>query len=545
MKDNYRFGGYFLETDSRSLLHAGKIVRLSPKAFQILLMLITHQGQVVSKDDLLHAVWSDSFVEENNLAVHISALRRVLGENLSDTKHIETISGIGYRFLTKVETVRGNDTIQAYTATSETDDTIPNTRLNSIAVLPFNNKSGDPRLDYLAEGIAESLILNLSQLSKLKVISYSAVAGYKNKQVDIRETGFLLGVEAIVSGSISEINETLEISVELVQVSNLAHLWGMQYHRSFEQLLKTRTEISLAIAESLHLRLNKTEERQLSKKLTDNSEAYKLYLKGLNLFEKRGKQNLLKSVEHFEKAVELDEKFALAYAALGDAYLNLAHFFVFPTQKALLKADEAINRAIDLDANLSEAYSVKGLLNLFGLEIEKARASLEKAMELNPNNSMACSYYSIYLAIIGKKEKSIEYQYRSIELSPFVESRNASLSTRYYLVGEYEKAIQHAEEAIEIFPTHSLLHLAQAYSYAALEMFDEAMEKIEIFYSHHATTEIMALKAYVYARKNEREKSLEIIDKLLANIKTEPVDLYDIGIIYGSLGYKDKAFEFF
>lgn len=434
MNTHYKFGDFYLDTNSRNLFNQSKLTRLSPRAFKILLLLIEKQGEAIGKDEIIETVWADSFVEENNLAVHVSALRRVLGENISDIRYIETISGYGYRFLPTVEKVE-NDNLSAFIQNRLTRAD----ELRSLAILPFTNKSKDSKFDYLSEGIAESLILNLSQISQLKVIAYSAVSRYKTQPLDLREIGFLLGVEAILIGSIAESDETLDISVELIKINNLSHLWGMQYQCKFEQLLKTRTEISVTIASKLRLRLTKSEAKQLNKQPTENSEAYKLYLVGWNFAEKKTKQGLLKGIECYRKALDIDSEFALAYAGLAEAYINLGHFSFIPMQEAVFKTQNAIRESLKFDKNLSEAHAVNGLLQLYNLDLRNSEKSLQTAIELNPNNSIAHSYYSIYLVSTGNFELSLFHQYKAIELNPFILAHTGALPNRFYLMRDFPK----------------------------------------------------------------------------------------------------------
>ena len=535
----YKFGDFYLDTNSRNLFNQSKLIRLSPRAFGILLLLIKKPGDAIQKEEIIEKVWADSFVEENNLAVHISALRRVLGENISGIKYIETISGYGYRFLLKVEKVE-NDSFSDLIKNRLPETGEP----RSLAILPFTNKSGDSKFDYLSEGIAESLILNLSQISQLKVIAYSAVSRYKEQSVDLREVGFLLGVEAILIGSIAEFDETLEISVELIKVNNLSHLWGMQYQCQFEQFLKTRTEISIAITNKLKLKLTKTEANQINKQPTKSSEAYKLYLVGWNFAEKKTKQGFLKGIEYYQKALEIDPEFALAYAGLAEAYINLGHFAFIPMQEAVSKTQKSIQEALKFDKNLSEAHAVNGLLQLYSLDLRKSEKSFRTAIELNPSNSMAHSYYSIYLVAVGNFSASLSHQYKAIDLNPFILSRIGALSTRFYLMREYDKAVKNSEEILELYPNADLLYAAIAFAYAHLGDFETALKNIDKSYNMGKRPDVYSLKGYIYAYCDKRSEALKVLEDITDINPSSPVDFCDIAVIYGALGDNDKAFEY-
>lgn len=539
MNKNYKFGDFYLETNSRSLFNQSKLNRLSPRAFKILLLLITKQGEAVGKNEIIDTVWADSFVEENNLAVHISALRRVLGENISGTKYIETISGYGYRFLPAVEEV-DTDIFSALRQNQSSENAEP----RSLAILPFANKTGSVEFDYLSEGITEGLIMNLSQLSQLKVIAHSAVSHYKEQAADLQETGFLLGVEAILIGKIFEFDKTLEISVELLKVSDLSHIWGMRYECQFEDFLKTRTDISIAIADKLHLEITKPQMSQLTKQPTKDSEAYKLYLRAWNFAEKKTKQGLLKGIKYYNEALKLDGKFALAYAGIAEAYINLGHFFLIPTDEAISNAQNAIRKALSLHADLSEIHAAKGLLELYNLNLKDSEKSFRRALKLNPNNSSAHSYYSIYLVAVGNFPLSLTHQYKAIELNPFISSRMGALSTRFYLMREYSKAIKTAEEVLELFPNNDLLYANMALAHAHLGLSDSALKNIQIAYEMEQRSDVYAHKGYIYALFGDRKESYTILNDIKSTEYHDPIDFCDIAVIYVALGDNDKAFEY-
>ena len=535
---NYQFGEFYLDTASRNLLCAGKLTRLSPRAFDILLHLIKNHGRVVKKEELIEIVWTDSFVEENNLPVHISALRRVLKERETETKHIETVSGRGYCFLTSVKELKSP--IPHLLSNSSA----PNpSEIRSIAVLPFANKNDDSESDYLAAAITDSLISKLSKISQLKVISYSAVRQYQNTDFNLQEVGFLLGVDSILTGSIFEIGDELEIQSELVKVGDLSRLWGTQYQCKPENLFKTKTEISAAIADKLQIQLTKSEAKQITKQPTENSEAYQLYLKGRRFLEAHTKQELLKSIDYFNEALKIDSKFALAYADIGYAYLYLAIYFYAPTKETVSKSKQAIQKALTIDENLAEAYAIKGYSQLFELNLTGANQSFRKALELNHNSAYSHGLYGLYLLAVGDFQESLTQHYKSIELNPRLNSF-AALSSMLMLMGEFQKAIDNWESSIELFPTFNAVHYGLALSYALLGKFDLALKNVQVALGIICSTENIALDGYIQALSGNHKEARKIIKQLIHNFDDAPVDLYDIAVIYNALGETDKAFEY-
>lgn len=540
MNKSYKFGGFYLDTSSRNLLHQEKLIRLSPRAFDILLYLLENQGKVVKKDDLLEIVWKDSFVEENNLPVHISALRRVLRERDSNTKHIETISGRGYCFLTPVQKIDSD--IFSTLSTSLPPDA---NKISSIAILPFSNKSNDSKFDYLAEGIAESLISNLSQLPQLKVMAYSAVSRYKEKVIDVQEIAFILGVSKILSGKIVKLGENLEVSLELINVSDLTQLWGEQYEFQPEDLFKLKKEISHKIVESLKLELTKTEATKLNKQYTSSSTAYKLYLQGRKLMDDRTKPNLLKSIECFEKALKIDSKFALAYTGIADAYNFLGNYFFLSSIEVLPKIKSAIQMSLSLDENLSEAYSSLGFLHLFyEYNVEKVESSLKTALKLNPNNVFAHTLFSVYFLNFSNAEKSLFHHYKALELDPLSITLNGGLASRFIFLNDYSSAIIQGEELLSLYPDYSYGYYYLAFAYAQMGDFVQAVKNIDKALRLNNSLEILALKGYILAFAGSKKEAKQVLDEIIKTSLTTPIDFIDIAHIYAALNEKDKAFEY-
>ncbi len=531
---HYKFGEFCLDTNSRNLLHREQTIRLSPRAFDILLFLICRQGRVVTKDQIIENVWTDSFVEENNIAVHISAIRRVLGERVYNTKHIETISGRGYCFLTPVTEI--NSSVFSLLAAHQPEPS----EIRSIAVLPFSIEKTDERSRFLSDGITDSLINSLSQLSELKVISYSAVSGYRYRESNLRDVGFLLGVDSLLIGNIIEIDEDLEIRVELVRVCDLSRIWGTQYQCKLANLFKTKAEISVAIAEKLKIRLTKSETTRLVKQPTENSEAYQFYLKGRRLAETHSKQGLLKAINLFGEALKLDPEFALAHAYTGYAHTILALSFYVAPSEAVPKAEAAIESALAIDSKLSDAHAVRGFLLLYRLDLKQSEKSFKRAIELNPNNGFAHAHYGLYLLACGDFDVALNHHSKSIELSPNTLSF-AALSTKLMMMGEYQKSIDNWESSSELFHNHSFAFFGLAFSYAHLGNYHVALKHVESALRIVRSTENLALAAYIYSLSGDRKKARVILKLLIENYDDAPVDFYDIAVIFDSLRDNENA----
>jgi TolB-like protein/DNA-binding winged helix-turn-helix (wHTH) protein len=357
----YEFGPFSVDAQRRLLLHKGERVQLSAKAFEILLVLLEEKGRVVEKEELMRRVWPDAVVEENNLTVNMSALRKSLNESPRDHRYLVTVPGRGYQFVAEVRqhgaesewktqsqalasqpvtqivgesrykqiaplmlaAVLGITIVVAYFGYSRYSAGNDKLRNGSIAVLPFANVGDDPDLEYLSDGISESLINSLAELRGVKVIASNSSFHYRDKQIDFPKVATALGVDRIVTGRVLRRGETLVISVELVNGRDGTHLWGEQYDRKTTDVLRVQAEISRGIAEKVRSRLNASEEQQLTRRLSVNPQAYELLLQGRFYWRKGGLENQKKAVEYFEQAIRIDPTYALAYAELAASYLVL------------------------------------------------------------------------------------------------------------------------------------------------------------------------------------------------------------------------------
>ncbi len=539
MFETYKFENFLLNKRNRALLQQGKPLHLSQRAFEILLFLVERQGQIVTKESLLDEIWQGSFVEEGNLAVQMSALRNLLGEKRGEYKYIQTVTGKGYCFIANVEkqTVENLNQISAKIVTTDND--------LSIAVLPFWNRSEDTDIDFLAEGIAESLISNLSQLPQLKVMAYSAVSGYQGPEIDLQETAFILGVSKILKGKILKLGNTLQVSVELINADDLTLIWGEQYEFQPEELFKLKKEISHKIVESLKLKLTKFETTKLDKQYTSSPTAYKLYLQGRHWMEERTEPKLFKSIEYFEKALKIDPNFALAYTGIADAYSYLGSYYFLRASEVVPKAKLAIQMAIALDENLSEAYCSLGFLYLFfDYNPNIVETSFKKSLGLNPNNALANNRYSIYMLNLQDYEKCFLYQNKALDLDPLSLVFNGGLTSRFYLFKDYAKAIIHGEETLALYPNHSYGFYYLAFAYSQMGIFKDAIDNIDKALTLNTSLEVLALKGHILALSGDEKAARKILSEIIDESQTKLIDFMDIAHIYSALGEKDKAFEY-
>ena len=326
-------------------------------------------------------------------------------------------------------------------------------QIDSIAVLPFENRSGNADTDYLSDGLAESLIYRLSQLPSLKVSPVSSVIRYKGKEVDAKKIAAELGVGAVMSGRMTQRGENLTISVELIDAANNKILWGEQYDRKMSDLLATQREIAATIAQKLQVKLSGNE-RGVTKKYTDNNEAYQLYLKGRFHFLKRTKPDLFKSIEIFEEAVKLDPNFALAYVGIAESYTVIPSFPYDSPENCIPQAKTAAARALELDPELPEAHTVSAMIAAtYDWDWAKAEAGFKRALELDPNVSITHYRYAwTYLSPMGRHDEAIAEMKIAMEKEPLYLIQGANYAAVLMYARRFDEAVEQAKRTYDLDP---------------------------------------------------------------------------------------------
>src|SRR5689334_18571342 len=319
----YEFGPYQLDPSKRILTRDGEGIPLTPKATEKLIMLVKHAGQLVEKNQLLKEVWPDTFVEEANLSQNIFTLRRALRDDRAEPRYIETVARRGYRFLAVVRTVSHAVGVAASAATGLVQSPV-------VAVLPFLNNTGDPELEYLADGITSNVINNLSRITQLRVMSRSTVFRYNHNELQPQDIGRQLGVNAILVGKIIAQPSRLTINVELVDVVTGWQLWGDSFDWERKDLLQIQESITKETVTALELKLTGEEEIRITARYTENADAYQSYLEGRYHWSRYTQKGIERAIKHFSRAIEADPNYALPYAAIIDCYLRLATHYLPP-----------------------------------------------------------------------------------------------------------------------------------------------------------------------------------------------------------------------
>ncbi|HJZ80857.1 MAG TPA: hypothetical protein VKD91_10945 [Pyrinomonadaceae bacterium] len=416
--------------------------------------------------------------------------------------------------------------------------------IESVAVLPFENRSGSADSEYLSDGLAESLIYRLSQLSNLKVTPRSSAFRYKGKDVDAEKIGNELGVDAVMSGRLIQRGEDLVISVDLIDVKNKKTLWGEQFQRKMSDLLATQTEIAAAIANKLQLRLSGNDSKGISKQYTTNNEAYQLYLQGRYFWNKRSSENLKKATDLLKAATEKDPNFALAYAGLADCYV-VSYYYVGERPRELMPlAKTYAARAIELDPTLAEPHTTLGFAAWL-LDWDKAGAEKEfrRAFELNPNYPTAHQWYSRYLRATGRLDEAFGQIKRAEELDPLSLVIINNVAENYVDRGDLNSATRECQRMISLdssfWAAHQTLSIVLIKQGRYDEALAEAQKSTQLSTRGNAS---LALLGHVYGRLGRRSEADALIKELETRYLDKKADGRDLAVVYAGLDDKDKAF---
>jgi DNA-binding winged helix-turn-helix (wHTH) protein/TolB-like protein/Flp pilus assembly protein TadD len=577
---SYEFGRFRLKVAERVLLREGELVPLTPKVFDILVTLVEHGGQVVSKEDLMKRVWPNTFVEEGNLTQNISLLRKALGETPGGVQFIETVPRRGYRFV--AETLHaaangnGNGELAATVLPAAPVVSIPNTSIRpagskrtpifalvaglvvvsiigvvyftssgkagnpsaiqSIAVLPFVDESADPDAEYINDKIAESLINSLSKLPQLRVVPRSVVAGYRGKEIDPRKVGQELNVRAVVTGKMRRHGDIISIQADLIDLENVAQLWGQHYDHKLSDALLVQDDISRDIFENLRLKLNVEEKKQL--------EAYGLYLKGRNAWNKRTSDALQQAIDYFNQAIAIDSNYGAAYAGLADCYNMLVVYGRFEPKEGFPKAKEAATKALEIDENSAEAHTSMAFIK-FRWDWDRTATEREflEAIRLKPAYAPAHQWYSSYLVAVERFDEAIAEAKRTEELEPLSFVASSHLGWIYYLSGQNDKAIEQCRKILELdpssFPARRYLGLA----YEAKGMYPEAIAEFQKGVKLSGSPLMHALLGHAYAASGRSAEAKQVLADLQQLQGQRYVSPYTVAAIYAGLGDEEQAFK--
>ena len=587
-KHFYEFGPFRLDPRKRRLMRDGEPVRLTPKALDLLLVLIEEQGRTVEKDELLEKVWAGTVVEENNLNQNITALRKSLGDSRQDSQYIATVPGLGYRFVADVRKVvdevlpqRVKDTKQedvsaeplqesgVKTTTSGTrvfryallilapvvlavlvyawyTREKPRPTVLSIMVLPLENLSSDPEQEYFADGITDTLIGDLAKISGLHVISRTSSMHYKGTKKPLPEIARELRVDAVVEGTVQRSGDRVVIRAQLIHAATDVHLWVQDYEREMRDVLDLQSEIAQEIARQIQIRMTPDEQARLSSAHPVRPKAFDLYLQGRYLYwNKRTEENLNKAIEHFQNAIKEDANFAQAYVGMADTYNALGTVMLSalsPIESRRL-AEAAATKALELDPTLADAHTALAYVKTYNWNWTAAEQGYKRALELNPNYANAHNFYANYLMSYGRIDEAIAASNRARELDPFSLAISSQRGFLLENARRYDEAIEQLRGVIAMDPNHYHAHWVLGHTYAAKGQYEEAIVAAQkaVDLSQRAPG-ALGMLGLAYGLGGHEAEARKVLNELLKLSETRYVSPAALVNVYIGLGDKDQAF---
>jgi TolB-like protein/Flp pilus assembly protein TadD len=547
----YEFDSFRLDVIRRLLWRDGTHVPLTPKAFDLILALVQHHGAVLDKDELMRLLWPNLTVEENNLTVIISSLRKALCESPEEHKYVVTIPKRGYCFVAQVSEVWGTKAINPSNALSELHkggDTVddlsqPPSLIKRISVLPFRTISTVPNEDYLGIGISEALITKLGSIRQIIVRSNSSVVSQTGVRQDPLQMGKKLGIDFFLEGWVQKADNRIRVTIQMIDVNDGSSVWSGKFDALFTDIFEVQDTISEQVTRALMLRLSGEERKQLTKRHTENSEAYRAYLKGRYFWNKRLVDDLERACEHFRLATEIDPDYALAYVGLADCYNMLSFFSGFSPKEFYPRAREAVARARELDDESAEAHASLALVEMMSdWNWEAAEEGFKHAIKLNPTYTPARQWYAKLLTALGRHEEALAQIRQAQNLDPLSLIIGAIVGFVYYFARQYDEVIYHSRKNLELDPHFTLTYWDLGWAYQQKEMFDEAIATFKKAVSlSGGGTKMVSELGYTYAVSGRKTEADTELKKLLRLSKKHYVSPYEIALIYVGLGANDEA----
>ncbi|HEX6126661.1 MAG TPA: protein kinase, partial [Pyrinomonadaceae bacterium] len=415
----------------------------------------------------------------------------------------------------------------------------------SLAVLPFTNASQDPSAEFLADGVSESIINNLSQLSGLKVMSRNSSFRFRNDQADTRSIASQLSVDNLVTGDIKQVGDKLVINVRLINAADDAQIWGNQYVSTLTDVIAAQNEIAQAVARNLKVKLTPSDTVQLSKRYTDNIEAYQLYLRGRFHVYKLLPDEIRQGIGYFQQAIDLDPNYALAYAGMADAYRSLGIGSEISPVESFAKSKAAAHRAIEIDETLSDGHATLGMTMFWGdWDWDGAEKEFRRAIELNPNDVNAHLFYAHLLSNTGRHQEALDEVRLARELDPLFPFAGALEGQFLLQAGKQDEALDRLQKTFDLAPNFWMPHLFASAVYIDKGMFPEALiEARKARALSAASTASIALESYTLAKMGNRAEAEKVLGEMLGISKTRGMPPTHLAVAYNGLGDTERALE--
>lgn len=573
----YQFGPFRLDPETRVLLRNGNVVPLPPKAVDTVLVLLQSAGQPVGKEALIQAVWPDAFVEENNLAHHISVLRKTLGNGEDGKAYIETIPKRGYRFVGEVKEAVEDGAATEHVPVAPSGalalSRLPRRRLaavialalvgslvcawwlsrrssptplfESVAVLPFQNLSGDPNQNYVSDGLTEALIGEVAKIRPLRVISRTSIMRYKEGRKALPQVARELNVGAVIEGSVARFEDRARVTVQLIDGVKDKHLWSETYERDLAEIPKLWGEVAIAVAREIRA-LVEPEQRALLAGRPVKREAFEAYLRGRYYWNQRTPENIHKAVEWFRKAIDQDPAYARAYSGLADCYNQLGTVLIGgqpPTEIRPL-AIAAAKKALEIDPDLAEAHAALAYARLYDWEWAAAEEGFQRALRLNPSYASAHLWYAHALSMRKRSDEAlreVRLAYRLDPLSPIIRTQVGWILQH---AGRYDEAIAELRKVLQTDPDYLWALWRIGSSYTSKSMFEEGIDALEKAAKLSGRSpSILGTLAETYGLAGRKELARRLLDEIVARSRKQYVPAIALAHAYIGLGDSERVLD--
>jgi TolB-like protein/DNA-binding winged helix-turn-helix (wHTH) protein/Flp pilus assembly protein TadD len=596
----YAFADFRLDPQNRVLRRGGATVPMTPKAFDLLLVLVQNAGRIVTKDELMKTVWPDSFVEESNLTQTVFMVRKALGET-ADRRYILTAQGQGYRFLVPVEEatldgpeggpagtekpVPASDTVEVREVPAQPSPRqITNWRplvitsaavalilivvsvlwpwhsrprvaeqssKIALAVLPFENFTGDSSEDYFSDGLTEEMIGQLGNLdpAHLGVIARTSVMHYKHSQESIPAIGRDLGVQYVIEGSVRRDAKRVRITVQLIQVKDQSHLWARQYDRDLGDLLELQEEVAREVANEIEFSLSGRRPIEPARAAApvrgaNSYETYDLYLKGRYFWNKRTGDGFRQAADYFQQAIDKDPNFARAYAGLADTFALMSTWYIGPQNELMPKARAMALRALQLDESLADAHASLAMIKEnYDYDWPGAEKEFRRALELDPQYATAHQWYAEFLSWQGRFPEAFAESEQARQLDPISLIGATDRASILYESRQYDSALKQWRSVLDLDPTYDHAEHLMIPAYLQLGRYDDAVRGIERWEAVGESPWMWGWKAAVYARAGHPDEARRALAKLDQSSGSQANRAVTLLIAYLGTGQKERALE--
>ena len=578
----------FLELDLHryELRRGSNVLKLEKIPMELLILLVERRDQLVGREEIIARLWGkDIFLDtEQGINTAIRKIRLILGDDPNEPRFVQTIVGKGYRFVGPIHVVGAPPAVAPAPAPvpGTNEETQPSRRLNalrwklgafaavvmlagaaiiafryfdwirwfplppvhSIAVLPLKNLSGSPGDEYFADGMTDELITNLAKISALRVTSYTSVSKYKTTSKPLPQVAQELQVDGIVEGSVLRSGDQVRITAQLIYAPRDQHLWAEEYQRYVRDVLYLQREVARDIAEQVRVTLTPNEQKRLATAGAVDPVAYESYLWGRSFWNQRSEASLLKAIDQFNKAIEVDPGYAPAYSGLADCYTTLGYLSYLDPLDAFPRARDAATKALEIDPSLAEAHTSLAYFNLYhAWNWAEAENEFKKAIELNPNYATAHDWYSYYLMAMGRFDDAWKEVNRAHELDPLSVSISTDIGFNYYYRRSYDEAINQLRATLSVSPKFPLAHLWLGRAYQQKKMYSEAIDefnKTDAALPGWVVT--IAGMGHAYGEWGHQAEAKQVLVRLNEMARQKYVTPYGIALVYAGLGDNDQAF---